>query len=126
MNKVNELFESDKFAKLCSISIDEISEGFAKTSVTVKQEHLNGLNMTQGGLIYTLADTAFAASANSFEQKAVSTNINMSYFKKTKEGDTLIAKARVISKSKKLCTVDVLVECDDVLIAKMIGTAYIL
>jgi len=126
VDEVYKLFEKDEFAKFCGIKIEEIKKGYAKTSVVVNEMHINGLSRTQGGLIYTLADVAFAAAANSYGAVAVGLTTNISFFKATKKGDKLIAIANVISLTRKTCSVDVNVMCNDILISKMTGTAFIL
>ena len=126
MDKIYKLFEKDEFAKFCGVKIEEIKKGYARTSVIVSETHLNGLSRTQGGLIYTLADVAFAAAANSYGAIAVGLTTSISFLKATKKGDKLIATANVISLTRKTCSVDVKVICNDVLISKMTGTAFIL
>jgi len=125
MDEIYERFSKDRFAKLCGISIDEIKKGFAKTSVIIEKHHLNGVDITQGGLIYTLADVAFAAAANSYGPIAIGLTTNISYMKKTTAGDRLEAIASVISMTKRTCVVEVTVTCNDSIISKMNGTAYI-
>ena len=43
----------------------EVREGYSKARLEIKKEHLNAGNRTQGGAIFTLADLALAAAANS-------------------------------------------------------------
>lgn len=125
MKEIYERFSKDRFAKLCGISIDDIKVGYAKTSVMVKEQHLNGVDITQGGLIYTLADVAFACASNSYGPIAVGLNTTMSFFKPTTTGHRLIAIGKVDSLTRKTCTVTVEVFQQDELIAKMLGTAYV-
>jgi len=42
MNTVIELFKKDNFAKACGIEIEEVSPGFARCSMKVTENHLNG------------------------------------------------------------------------------------
>ncbi|MBN2852364.1 MAG: hotdog fold thioesterase [Clostridia bacterium] len=125
MEEIYKRFSMDRFAKLCGIAIDDIKSGYAVTSVTINENHLNGVDITQGGLIYTLADVAFAAATNSYGPVAVGLTTNISFFRKSEAGNRLEAIAHVISKTRKTCSVDVEVTCEGQLIAKMTGTAYI-
>ena len=70
--KVIDLMKADKFVDLCGITLDEIGPGYAKTSVTIQPQHLNGAGIIQGGMLFTLADYALASAANSREKVSVS------------------------------------------------------
>ncbi len=125
MKEIYERFSKDRFSKLCGIIIDDIQLGYAKTSVMVKEQHLNGVDITQGGLVYTLADVAFACASNSYGPIAVGLTTNFSFLKSTTAGHELTAIAKVDSLTRKTCTVTVEVFQQDELIAKMLGTAYV-
>ncbi|MCK5811467.1 MAG: hotdog fold thioesterase [Clostridiales bacterium] len=125
MEEIYKRFSKDRFSKLCGIIIDDIKLGYAKTSVMVKEQHLNGVDITQGGLVYTLADLAFACASNSYGPIAVGLNTNISFLKPTTAGHKLTAIAKVDSLTRKTCTVTVEVFQQEELIAKMLGTAYV-
>ena len=67
----------------------------------IKPFHLNGVGLVHGGALFTLADFAFAAAANSHEEVAVAINASISYLKGIKTG-TLYAEAEEISNSRKI------------------------
>ncbi len=58
-------FENDRFASMQGISIEQVGDGSAVCSVQLGAEHCNAAGSVQGGLIFTLADFAFAVAANS-------------------------------------------------------------
>ena len=51
--------------KAFDIVIDEVREGYARIHMTVRADMLNGHGVAHGGMIFTLADTAFAYACNS-------------------------------------------------------------
>lgn len=55
---------------------------------------LNGIGVTHGGAIFSLADIAFAAASNAHGPVAVALNVNIHFLKATTEGTTLTATAR--------------------------------
>ena len=57
-------FKNDKFVELAGIEITEITEKQAVVSAEIKAEHLNANGCVQGGMLYTLADFAFAVLGN--------------------------------------------------------------
>ena len=86
-----EFFKNDLFAEKAGIVLMEVREGYSKARLEIKKEHLNAGNRTQGGAIFTLADLALAAAANSHGQLAFSLS---SFLRASGEGDTLYAEAR--------------------------------
>ncbi len=90
----NEFFAHDLFATGNGVELIEIGEGYSKTRLLIKEEHLNAGNRTQGGAIFTLADLALAAAANSHGQLAFSQSANISFFRGSGAGDVLTAEAR--------------------------------
>jgi acyl-CoA thioesterase len=99
-------FEKDRFAKYVGIELIEISPGWATAVLKIKEHHLNAVEMVHGGVLFALADLAFAAASNSHGKIAVAVNNSISYIKAA-EGDLLYAEAREISKDRKLASYSV-------------------
>ncbi len=118
--------ENDRFCSLNGIKLIEVEEGRAITRLTVEDRHLNGLDIIQGGAVFTLADLAFAAASNSHGNAAVGISTTMSHFKAARKGDVLTAEAREISRNHKLGTYLVDIKnSQDELIATFQGMVYI-
>ncbi len=88
-----EFFKHDLFATNNGIELIEIREGYGKARLEIKKEHLNAGNRTQGGAIFTLADLALAAAANSHGQLAFSLSSHITFVRGSGVGDTLYAEA---------------------------------
>jgi acyl-CoA thioesterase len=117
-------FKKDRFAQYVGIELTKVEPGYAVTSLHLSEVHLNGLDVVQGGVIYTLADFAFAAATNSAGFATVGINSNITYFKAPK-GKTITAEAQETSSEKKICGCDVnIFDEDGTLIAKFSGTGY--
>jgi acyl-CoA thioesterase len=118
-------FENDIFAATSGMRLVELRPGFAKTSLLIKQRHMNNVGMVHGGAIFTLAAFAFGAAAKTGGKVAVGVNTSLSFLKATRSG-TLYAEATEISRSRKLsvCSVRVTDETGE-LVALFQGTAYI-
>jgi acyl-CoA thioesterase len=114
----------DKFAKYTGIKLLEVREGYAVAELALDEHHKNGTDRVHGGVIFTLADYAFAAASNSGGCLTVGINVNISYYK-SPVGKIIRAVAKEISSQKKICgcTVDVLDE-DGSLIACFNGLGY--
>jgi acyl-CoA thioesterase len=118
------LLSHDRYAALAGITLDDVGEGYARASMPLTELHLNGLKTVQGGAIFTLADTAFAAAVNSHGTVAVAINVSISFITAASAG-TLVAEAREIAVNRKLasCTVNV-TDAAGTLIAVFQGMAY--
>jgi acyl-CoA thioesterase len=125
LEELRQYFSKDAFARLCGIEVIEVSEGYAKTRMVVEDRHLNGLDIAHGGVLFTLADMAFAAAVHSRGRVAVAINTSMSFMKAGKT-DILYAEAREVSRNQKLAsyTVQVTDSTGDIL-ALFQGLAYI-
>lgn len=123
--KVFKLLENDRFASGNGITLLDVEPGYALAQMEITDHHLNGVDLVQGGAIFSLADFAFAAAANASGNITVSVSASISFLKPAR-GKIITAKATKISSSKKIChyNVDVLDE-DGELIAKINSTGYI-
>jgi len=126
MDKLKEFFEKqDRFAKNNNIIVEEIKEGYAKSSMIVNEIHLNGANVCHGGAIFTLADFAFAMASNSYGTISLSINSSINFINSAKEGEKLIAIAKELEKNPKLGNYSVEVtNSDGKLIASFMGMVY--
>lgn len=89
-----EFFKNDNFAAATGIELVDVRPGYARATLLVTEKHLNAGGRTQGGAIFTLADLATAAAANSHGKIAFSTTSNISYFIGSGPGETLTAEAK--------------------------------
>jgi acyl-CoA thioesterase len=76
------------------IEIEEAREGYARIRMTVRADMLNGHRIAHGGMIYALADTAFAYACNSRNVRNVAAQASMVFLDSAGEGDILIAEAQ--------------------------------
>ncbi|MDP4126040.1 MAG: PaaI family thioesterase [Bacillota bacterium] len=105
-DKLMKLLENDRFAAFVGIELVKVQPGFAVAKMDISEKHMNGVNIIQGGAIFTLADFAFAAASNACGQITVGINANISYFKASK-GKILIAEAKEVSVSQKIANFNV-------------------
>ncbi len=124
MSPIERCLSKDRFIARCGIELVEVSPGHARTKLQLQAHHLNGLDIVQGGAIFTLADFTFAAASNAYGTVAVAINANITFMKAVSSG-TLWAEAKEVSKNPKLgsYTVEVKDEQGD-LVALFQGLAY--
>lgn len=74
-------FEDDAFAKLVGAEIVELTDQKAVVRAEIKGEHLNANGSVQGGMLYTLADFAFAVLSNHTHPMTVTQGGNIQYLR---------------------------------------------
>lgn len=111
IESAREFFYKDKFAVDTGITLDELSEDFAVCSLKITGNHRNAYGGVMGGVIFTLADFAFAVLSNQIHQLTVAQQVDIHYLSAPK-GEKLIAKAtcRKSGRTSSIVNVDV---CDD-------------
>jgi acyl-CoA thioesterase len=88
------MHERDHAAHHLGIEIKQIKTGYAQLSMTVKSTMVNGHDICHGGMIFTLADTAFAHACNSYNFNTVAAGCNIDYLAPAKLHDVLTATAQ--------------------------------
>ncbi|MCY4743865.1 hydroxyphenylacetyl-CoA thioesterase PaaI [Pelomonas sp. UHG3] len=87
------MFADDAASRMLGLQITEISPGRAVATMTVRADMLNGFSICHGGLIATLADSAFAFACNSRNALTVASGFGIDILKSAKLGDVLTATA---------------------------------
>ena len=124
MDRIKDYFKRDGFAALSGAELVSVAHGRATAKMVLQPHHLNSYRTVQGGAIFTLADFAFAAAANSHGTVALAINVNITFMKAATTG-TLWAEAREVSKNFKIGTYLVDVKDDQgELVAQFQGLAY--
>lgn len=124
MPDVHALLSQDSFAAHAGITLEHVEPGMARARMAIGPQHLNGVGIAQGGAIFTLADFAFAAAANSGDRVAVAIDVSISFLKAV-TGGVLTAEARqeAVSSRVSTCLVRVTDEAG-ALVAIFKGTAF--
>lgn len=73
------------------VVIEEARAGYARLSMAVRADMLNGHGIVHGGMVFALADTAFAYVCNGKNEKTVAAQASIVFLDAAKEGETLIA-----------------------------------
>jgi acyl-CoA thioesterase len=118
-------FRRDRFAARAGIKLVEVRPGYALARMRVTPEHHNGVDVVQGGAVFTLADLAFAVACNTAGPVALAINVSISFLRAVERG-TLTAEAREVSRTSRLSTVEVEVrDAGGARVALFHGTAYV-
>lgn len=125
-SRVMRLAGRDPFLAHLGVTCLDGGPGRAAVALTLRDEHINFFGTCHGGVIFTLADTAFGLAANSHGVIAAGVDAHITYHASSKVGDTVTATAVEVSRSRKLAVyrVDV-TRGDGTLLSAFTGTVYI-
>jgi acyl-CoA thioesterase len=93
------LYAQDRASRALGIRIDEVRPGYARVSMVVRPDMTNGHRICHGGLVFTLADTAFAFACNSRNESNVAASASIDFLAPSHEGDELTAAATELWRS---------------------------
>jgi acyl-CoA thioesterase len=121
---VRRVMNGDRWAAVAGARLVEVREGYARTTMRLGDAHLNGVEVAQGGAVFTLADYAFAAASNSHGTVAVALDVSMTFVRGATKG-VLTAEAHEESLTRRtsVCNVRVTDE-DGKVVALFRGTAF--
>ena len=124
MKRIIDLFKRDNFARGCGIEIEEVKHGFAKCSMKVTTNHLNGIGILMGGALFTLADYTFSLAANSHGIIAVTHDASITYIRKCTGGVVTAIASEVMRNDKSGDYTVEITNKDGEIIAQITGSAY--
>ena len=124
LEEAREFFYKDKFAVNTGITLDELTEETAVCSLDIIDDHKNAYGGVMGGVIFTLADFAFAVLSNQIHQLTVAQQVSINYLSAPK-GDRLIAEA-TCRKSGRTSSIVIVNVSDDLGrdVAQFVGTGF--
>ncbi|AGO55856.1 acyl-coenzyme A thioesterase PaaI [Serratia plymuthica 4Rx13] len=94
------MFQQDTCAQAMGMQVEDVDAGFARISMTVGPQMLNGHRTCHGGQLFSLADTAFAYACNSQGLAAVASGCSIDFIRPALAGDRLTASAELRHQGK--------------------------
>lgn len=91
------MFANDRASQAMGMQVTAIGPGSATVTMTVRADMLNGFATCHGGMITTLADSAFAFACNSTNELTVASGLSIDFLAPGREGDLLTATASTVS-----------------------------
>jgi acyl-CoA thioesterase len=122
---VSTLMARDRFSQWLGIEVLEAAVGKSVLRMTVREEMVNGFGTSHGGILFSLADSAFAFATNACGVLSVAIDCTVSFPLAVRPGDVLTATAIEQTTTKRLAFVDVTVRNqDDAIAGHFRGTVY--
>jgi len=88
------MYANDAASRALGIRVDVPSAGRANATMTVRADMVNGFDVCHGGLLFTLADTAFAFACNGYDERTFAAAASIDFLRPAHLGDELRAQAR--------------------------------
>ena len=120
-NAVVAMMAADRASAALGIELVEHGPGRARTRMTVRADMVNGHDLAHGGLIFALADTAFACACNSWGPVTVAAGADITFLAPARRGDVLEAAAQLRTRQGRHGIYDVTVRRGDEVIAEFRG-----
>lgn len=92
------MYERDHCAIAHGIELVAIAPGYARMTMTVRKDMVNGHDIGHGGMTFTLADTAFAYACNGANHASMAAQASIVFLDKVREGETLVAEAQEVAR----------------------------
>jgi acyl-CoA thioesterase len=115
------MLAGDQASAALGIEVVEHGAGWARARMTIRPDMVNGLDRAHGGLIFALADTAFACACNSWGPVTVSAGADIAFLAPAHAGDVLVAEAQARARRGRSGVYDVTVRRGDEVIAEFRG-----
>jgi acyl-CoA thioesterase len=96
-----------------NLKIEAVRAGFARVSMVVRPDMLNGHGFAHGGMIFALADSAFAYVCNGANHASMAAQASVVFLDKVREGETLIAEAEEVAREGRAGVTRVAVRAGD-------------
>ena len=93
------MLAKDRTTRALGMRIIAVSPGGATLAMPVREDMLNGHDICHGGLIATLADSAFAFACNSYDELTVASSFSIDLIAPGRLGDVLTARCSEVSKA---------------------------
>jgi acyl-CoA thioesterase len=88
------MLAEDEASRGLGMVLDEVAPGLARMRMPVRADMINGHELCHGGLIFTLADSAFAFACNARNRVTVAAAAEIQFISPARHGETLLAVAR--------------------------------
>lgn len=123
---IHAAYAQDPYARSQGFELADVTDDHVVVSMTVRDDQVNFLGGTHGGVLFSLADCAFSLASNAHGDPAVAIDTHLAIAGGSDIGDVLTARAHEMTRGRSLATyrVDV-TRSDDRVVALFTGTVFI-
>jgi len=118
------MWAADRASQALGMTLESVRPGGARLTMEVRAGMVNGHDLCHGGLIATLADSAFAFACNTHGTVTVAAGFDIAFLEPAHLGDLLVADAREVTRRGRTGVYDVTVRRGDTVIAEFRGRSH--
>lgn len=118
------MMSADRASAALGIELLQHGPGWATTTMTVRPNMTNGHDIAHGGLLFTLADTAFACACNSWGPVTVAAGGEITFVAPAHLDDVLVAHAQARTRFGRYGVYDVTVQRGEDVLAEFRGHSH--
>lgn len=123
--KTRDFIARDPYAAQLGAELVDIKPGWARVAMRLDEGHLNFMGMIHGGVMFSLADVAFGAAANSFGSKAMALSVGIDFLAAPKIVGEMTAEVELVQRAGKMGFYRMKVmDAEEVIVAQCHGWAY--
>lgn len=124
VDEAREYFKGDRYAAISGAYLEELTERYSVCSLKITDDHKNANGGIMGGVMFTLADFAFATIANNVHMPTVAQQVSVNYLNPPK-GNKLTAKAQIKKSGRTSMVINVDVKDEfDRDVVQFVGTGF--
>ena len=112
-DRLDEVLRDIGFGRLVGVEVLDWKPGGARTRLVPSAEQTNVHGFVHGGALFAVADTAFEVACNSYGRVCVGLDVSIHYAAAAQTGETLVAEARELSRSRRVASYHVDVVGED-------------
>ena len=121
LQPARDMWAADGASAMLGMQLEQLGEGRATVSMLVRPDMVNGHDLCHGGLIASLADSAFALACNSHGPVTVAAGFSVDFLEPGRLGQTLRAEAREVWRRGRSGLYDVTVSAGETVVAEFRG-----
>jgi acyl-CoA thioesterase len=95
------LYQRDRASQALGMRLLEVGPGRARVAMTVRPDMVNGHDVCHGGIVFALADSAFAFACNTYNENTVAAAATIDFLAAARTGDELTAEASELWRTKR-------------------------
>ncbi len=107
------MYSRDRASQTAGMQIEAVAPGYARVSMTLLPQMVNGHHIAHGGAIFALADSSFAFACNSRNVPSVAQHCSITYISPGQEGEKLVAECKELNLAGRFGIYDVTITGGD-------------
>lgn len=101
------MWQDDRVSRALGMQVLAVGPGSATLSMAVREDMLNGHDICHGGMVTTLADSAFAYACNAYNEVTLAAGFDVNLLAAARKGDVLTAVAAELARSGRTGVYDI-------------------